>query len=195
MGGGRQGWWDEAGARNVCGQAHALTAISQIRSPLGAFAVRAYFRLGRALPVLGRKLRALSFIHAARWTIVERVPGSSAPLTSPMLLFESNFNGDWAQYIDAFAYVIPERMAGVWATSWGWPGARPAGPFKAYIRRNEAVASHFYAAYPEATVTEVLAALSLRDAYDEFAASTASMTPAEFDRAWAAFLTEVQQWL
>jgi len=87
---------------------------------------------------VGKKLRALSFIHAARWTIVERVPGGPR-LGSPLLLFESNFNGDWATYIDAFAYVIPERMAGVWATSWGWPGAQPAGPFKAYIRRNEHV--------------------------------------------------------
>ena len=189
----RHGWWDEAGERNVSGQAHALTAVSQLR-PLGRIAVRVYFAFGRRFPILGRKLRALSFIHAARWTIVERLPGHGR-LRSPMLLFESNFNGDWAAYIDAFAYVIPERMAGVWATSWGWPGARPAGPFKAYIRRNELVASHYFAAYPDATVTEVLAALELRDAYDAFAAESASMTPGEFDRAWTAFLTQVQQWL
>jgi hypothetical protein len=194
MGGVRHGWWEEAGARNVAGQAHALTAVSQLR-PLGKVAVRAYFRLGRAFPALGGKLRALSFIHAARWTIVERLPGSGRALRSPLLLFESTFNGDWAQYIDAFAYVIPSRMAGVWATSWGWPGARPAGPFKAYIRRNELVASHLYVASPEATVTEVLAALNLQEAYAAFSARTAAMTPAEFDRAWSTFLTEVQQWL
>jgi hypothetical protein len=194
MGGGRQGWWEEAGARNVCGRAHAITAVSRLR-PRGRIAVRAYFAFGRRFPVLGRKLRALSFIHAARWTIVEALPGSGRRLRSPLLLFESNFNGDWAQYIDAFAYVIPERMAGVWATSWGWPGAQPAGPFKAYIRRNEHVASHFYAAYPEATVTEVLAALALRDAFEDFERSSAALTPAEFDRAWTRFLTEAQAWL
>src|SRR5687767_14898871 len=120
MAGGRQAWWEEA-QRNVCGQAHALTAVSQLR-PRGARAVRAYFALGRRFPILGRKLRRLSFIHAARWSLVEEVPGHGR-LASPVLLFESNFNGDWAQYIDAFAYVIPERMAGVWATSWGWQGA------------------------------------------------------------------------
>ena len=193
MAGGRQGWWEEADARNVRGEAHALTAVSQLR-PLGKYAVRAYFAVGRRFPALGQKLRDLSFIHAARWTIVERLPGGGR-LRSPILLFESNFNGDWAQYIDAFAYVIPERMAGVWATSWGWPGARPAGPFKEYIRRNELVASHYYAGYPDATVTEILAALRLRDAYRAFEARTAGMAPGEFDREWSNFLTEVQQWL
>ena len=190
--GGRQPWWDEP-QQNVCGQVHALTAVSQLR-PRGALAVRAYFALGRRFPILGRKLRRLSFIHAARWSIVEDLPGHG-PLTSPVLLFESNFNGDWSQYIDAFAYVIPERMAGVWMTSWGWPGARPAGPFKAYIRDNEHEASHYYAAYPEHTVTEIASALSLQAAYEEFAAGAAALTPAEFDLALRTFLTEVQQWL
>jgi hypothetical protein len=181
--------WDEAPG-NVLGHAHAITAVSTLR-PGGRWAVRAWFALGRRFPALGRKLRALSFIHAARWTVVERLPGRP-PLRSPILLFESNFNGTWTEYIDAFAYVIPERMAGVWWTSWGWPGARPAGPFKAYIRRNEVPAEHFYAAYPEATVTEVLKALELRARYDAFAARARTLTPAEFDAAWARFLTESQ---
>lgn len=189
---GRQAWWEEA-PRNVCGAAHALTAVSQLR-PRGKWLVRAYFVLGRTFPVLGKKLRALSFIHAARWTIVEDLPGHGR-LNSPVLLFESNFNGDWAQYIDAFAYVIPERMAGVWATSWGWPGARPAGPFKSYIRRNEQVALHYYGAYPDATVTEIRAALDLEAAYEEFKERTRGMNRSEFDLAWAFFLSEVQPWL
>ena len=189
---GRQAWWEEH-SRNVAGAAHALTAVSQLR-PRGKWLVRAYFRLGRTFPVLGRKLRALSFIHAARWTIVEDLPGHGR-LNAPMLLFESNFNGDWAQYIDAFAYVIPERMAGVWWTSWGWPGARPAGPFKSYIRRNEHTALHYYAAYPDATVTEICAALDLERAYEDFRRRTQGMNRSEFDAAWQAFLREVQPWL
>ena len=189
MTGPRQAWWDEPPG-NVLGQAHAITAVSQLR-PIGRYVVPAYFWLGRRFPALGRKLRDLSFIHAARWSIVPELPGRGR-LKSPLLLFESNFNGDWAQYIDAFAYVIPERMAGVWWTSWGWPGARPAGPFKAYIRRNEVPAEHFYAAYPQATVTEIRNALELRARYDAFAAQAATLTPAEFDLAWARFLTDAQ---
>src|SRR3712207_2700970 len=119
--------------------------------------------------------------------MIRRPPRSTLfPYTT---LFRS-FDGDWAQYIDAFAYVIPERMGGVWWTSWGWPGARPAGPFKAYIRRNEHEAQHFYAAEPDATVTEVLAALRLRARYEQFATEAASLPPAELDRAWTAFLTD-----
>lgn len=189
---GRQAWWEEPPG-NVRGRAHAITTVSQVR-PGRAFLVRAYFRLGRRFPVLGRKLRALSFIHAARWTVIERLPGDVRP-RSPLLLFESNFNGSWGTYIDAFAYVIPERMAGVWGTSWGWPGARPAGPFKAYIRRNERDAEHFYAAYPDATVTEIRAALALRERFEEFAARAERMTPAEFSAAWPQFVTRVQRTL
>ena len=185
----REAWYEEAEG-NRCGQAHAITTVSQLRRG-GRWAVRLYFAVGRRFPALGNKLRALSFIHAARWTVVERLPGGPR-LQAPMLLFESNFNGGWGEYIDAFAYVIPERMAGVWGTSWGWPGARPAGPFKGYIRRNEHDAAHFYAAYPEATVTEILAALDLRERFDAFAAGAEAMTPAEFAAAWPRFLTEVQ---
>jgi hypothetical protein len=188
----RQAWWEDRPG-NVVGQAHAITTVSQLR-PGGRWAVRAYFALGRRFPALAGKLRALSFIHAARWTVVERVPGGPR-LRSPMLLFESNFNGDWATYIDAFAYVIPERMAGVWARSWGWPGAQPAGPFKAFIRRNEHVAEHYYAAYPDATVTEISKALELRARYDAFARRAAALPPEAFDAAWSAFLTEAQECL
>ena len=59
---------------------------------------------------LETELRRLSFIHAARWTVVEDLPGHGR-LAAPMLLFESNFNGDWAQYIDAFADGIREHPA------------------------------------------------------------------------------------
>jgi hypothetical protein len=188
----RTAWYEDLPG-NVAGQVRAITAVSQLR-PGGRFAVRAYFWLGRRVPALGRRLRALSFIHAARWTVVERLPGGPR-LRSPLLVFESNFNGDWAQYIDAFAYVIPERMAGVWWTSWGWPGARPAGPFKAYIRLNEHEAGHFYAAYPDTTVTEVLAALELRRRYEQFAAEAAVAPAAEFGGRWDRFLTGARELL
>jgi hypothetical protein len=83
-------------------------------------------------------------------------------------------------------------MSGVWGTSWGWPGPQPAGPFKAYIRRNEHEAQHFYAAYPGETVTEILKALELRARFDDFAAAAERMSPAEFEVAWPRFLTDVQ---
>jgi hypothetical protein len=86
-------------------------------------------------------------------------------------------------------------MSGVWATSWGWPGPKPAGPFKSYIRRNEQTALHYYAAYPEATVTEILAALELQEAYGRFQERTRGMSTAEFDRAWSELMDEVQPWL
>jgi hypothetical protein len=39
-------------------------------------------------------------------------------------------------------------MKAIWGTSYGFPGPIPVEPFKAYIRRNEFVANHYWSAYP-----------------------------------------------
>ena len=51
----------------------------------------------------------LSFIHFARWTVIPRFPdgGSGEKLGHTYLFFESNFNGLWDQYIDAFPRSCP----------------------------------------------------------------------------------------
>jgi hypothetical protein len=145
-------------------------------------------------------LRQLSFIHAARWSIVYRIPYNGPPqpkrrLRYPHLYFESNFNGGWEEYIEAFSYVLRVGMWGFWGSSYGFPGALPSRPFKDYIRRNEVEASHYYSAYPDATATMVLGALELTPRLAELRLAAKTMTPDEFATAWRTFLTESQQWL
>lgn len=180
---------------NACGRAHALTVMSPLRPGWVRF-VRFYFGVGRRLPILGARLRRLSFIHFARWTLIDRLPPDPTAqperLRSTYLLFESNFNGSWSQYIDAFAYVIPGRMRLVWGSSWGFPGPVPAGPFKAYIRRNEFPASHFYSAYPEASVTMIRSALELERRVTRFARDGRGLDPGGFETAFNELLADVQ---
>ena len=64
-----------------------------------------------------------NFIQFVRWTIVRELPTASE-LNYPYLFFESNFDGPWQHYIDAFAYVIPHDIRFVWGRGPGFPGRR-----------------------------------------------------------------------
>jgi hypothetical protein len=185
--------------RNVDGRAVALTVFSSVkwwgRVELPLFFL--FIRRGRNS--LGT-LKQLSFIHAARWSLVWRIPynGPPQPRTRfryPRLFFESNFNGGWEEYIDAFSYVLRTGMFGFWGSSFGFPGAVPPAPFKAYIRDNELDASHYYSAYPEATASMILAALELEPKLAALRDRGRDMTPDEFAVAWREFLTRVGPWL
>jgi hypothetical protein len=187
------------GERNVDGRAVALTVFSTVKS-WGLVELPALFwfiRRGRGS--LG-DLRKLSFIHAARWSIVRRIPYNGPPqrevvLHHPHLYFESNFNGGWEEYIDAFSYVLRTGMWGFWGSSYGFPGAVPPHPFKEYIHQNEIEADHYYSAYPEATATMVLAALQLEPRIRALHHRAEQMSAEEFQAAWSTFLTDAQSCL
>jgi hypothetical protein len=182
--------------RNVNGNAVALTVFSAVkwwgRIELPVF--MRYLRLGRNS--LG-DLKRLSFIHAARWSLFSEIPYNGPPqpqrrLNSAHLYFESNFNGGWEEYIDAFSYVLKTGMWAFWGSSFGFPQALPSGPFKDYIRDNAIDASHYYAAYPDGTATMVLAALEVEPRLEQLKWQATWMTPTEFAAAWRAFLIETQ---
>jgi hypothetical protein len=194
--------WEERWPRNVQGVARALTVLSPI-APFWVRWLKLYFGLRRLVPWLGtlaaRPLRRLSFIHFARWTLVERLPGpeGAAPpgLESTYLYFESNFNGGFGDYIDAFAYVIPWRMRLIWHGSYGFPGPRPAEPFKAYIEDHCYEAGYYYSAYPRDTVTMIEAALRVANALERLSEDSARDEPERFQERYRDFLAEVQLWL
>jgi hypothetical protein len=141
----------------------------------------------------GPQLERLSFIHFARWVLVRRLPSSAGGrLRTAHLLFETNFNGGFDRYIDAFSDVLARRLTQVWGGSYGYPGPRPSATFKAYIVSQEYEAEYYYAAYPEATATDVRRALDLRDALRRFARETRGLGPEEFARRYARFLTDTQ---
>jgi hypothetical protein len=183
--------------RAVDGRSTAITVLTPIR-PGGTSLERLVFFLGEHIKMLNQALAELSFIHYARWTIVTGLPFNGPPqqrekLHYDYLFFETNFNGTWDEYIDAFSEVVPSRMKSIWGTSFGFPGPQPVGPFKAYIHANDLPIAHYYGAYPDATTKMVLSALSIRTAFDAFRASAAKITdPDEFRTAYDDFLTGIQ---
>ena len=182
--------------RNVDGSAIAITVFSTVRW-WGRPWLEVLFFVARLAPGLLNTLRQLSFIHFARWTLVRAIPYNGPPQPVPRLrythlFFESNFNGGWEEYIDAFSYVLTRGMGAFWGSSYGFPGSLPTEPFKAYIRRNEIEASHFYSAYPQATAAMVLAALDLEPQVAALCARAGDLSAEQFESAWASFLTDVQ---
>jgi hypothetical protein len=188
---------------NVDGKAIAITVFSTVKWRGEIWLPGVFFvgtHLGR-LPLvrsLPDKLAKLSFIHFARWTLVRGLPdnGQAAEeLQYPHLYFESNFNGGWEEYIDAFSHILTTGMKIFWGTSYGFPQPLPTGPFKFYIKRNEMIASHFYSAYPEATTTMVLSGLALEDRLAAFDLESAGLSDEQFAERWRDFLADVQELL
>ena len=182
---------------NVCGRATAMTVLTPVRPGFVSLTKLGYI-LPRKVPWMTEALRKLSFIHFARWSFIDEIPDNGLPQRSERprysyLYFESNFNGTWDDYIDAFSYIMPVRMRLIWGTSFGFPGAKPVQRFKDYITHNEFEADHFYGAYPEHTATMVLDALAVADRFEAFTAEAASMGPHEFATAWRRFVQSAQK--
>src|SRR5919198_2248121 len=100
-----------------------------------------------------RRLRALSFIQFAHWSLVARWPRD--PAVSPdraaarSLLFLTTFDGSDIQYIDAFVRVVPDQIEALYAGARGFPGALRFRPVARYIARHSHPVDHRYAAHPE----------------------------------------------
>jgi hypothetical protein len=179
---------------NVEGKATAITVLTPVKRR-GPLLLAVVFWIGRHVTWTLKKLNMLSFIHYARWAKVPRFPddGRGERLNYTYLFFESNFNGTWDQYIDAFSQVVPTRMKLIWATSYGFPGPKPVERFKKYIRHNEYVANHYWSAYPEATTTEIISAARVAAALDAFKRRSHHLEPEAFKAAYDSFLTSVQR--
>jgi hypothetical protein len=184
---------------NINGKTYAMTAITPMKPWKTPILRLIFFILGHVKP-LQSKLVDLSFIHFARWVVAPRrgFPrlAESQPeehLTYDYLLFFSNFNGTWNQYIDAFADVLSDGLNLIWRWSDKFPGARPVTAFKRYIALVQFDTDYYYTAYPRATTNDVKAAHRVCTELEELGRSSQEMTPAQFSGAYLQFLTRVQK--
>ena len=182
---------------NVIGRMTGLTLFTPIRRRWRPVLAAAMW-LGKWAPLAGNHILKFDFIHYVRWTIVRDLPYDGPPqpgrekLNYSYLFFESNFDGPWQHYIDAFAYVIPADIRFVWGRGVNFPGPPPAEPLKNWIAANSMEGGSYYCAYPEAGVKVVKAALAVRPGLDDLAARAAQLSPDEFAAAYRSFLTDVQ---
>lgn len=103
---------------------NAITPMKPWKTPI----LRLLFFILGAIKPLQAALKELSFIHFARWVIVGRdqfphlsPEQPSEDLSYDYLLFFSNFNGTWNQYIDAFSAVLSTGLDAIWRWSEKFP--------------------------------------------------------------------------
>lgn len=181
---------------NVTGKAYGMNVITPMK-PWRTWFNLFSFMISRTIPSSLGGLLGLSFIHFARWAIVKRdkwpdLGQGKQKLQNDYLLFCSNFNGTWDQYIDAFADGLPNGLDLLWYTSTKYPHSVPITPFKNYIRVNQIDTNYYYNSVPGAAQTDVKAALRVRRALLLLAERHGTLTPEEFKKLYIDELVEIQ---
>lgn len=173
---------------NVAGKAYGMTLITPMR-PARTWINRFIFAAARLQPAFLVGLLNLSIIHFARWVIIprDRWPemGSENSLANDSMLFISNFNGTWDQYIDSFSDGIPNGLDLFWYSSIAYPGSIPITPFKNYIRRNQIDTDYYYNATPGSAQRDIKSALRIWAGIDVLAEALPNSDPEAFARLYA----------
>ncbi len=186
---------------NIAGKAYAMNVITPIPWWKAIWQYAA-FKFVVRFPSNLKGLINLSLIHYARWTIIGR---NSFPHLAPSqpkedlhysyMMFESNFNGSWDQYIDSFSFAIPEGLDLFWRFNIGYPKSIPLHGFYNYIRFNQIETDHFYNAYPCASSNDVKSATHLYDNLKDFTETSLELSDEDFEQAYNALLLDNQQYL
>ena len=182
---------------NVAGKAYGMNVLTPV-SPSRIWVQRLIFMAGRAFPSTLKGLLGLSLIHFARWVIIKRNQWPEGDRGKPQLnydyvLFCSNFNGTWDQYIDAFSDGIPQGLDLFWYASFKYPHSIPITAFKNYIVHNQFDTGYYYNATPGSAQRDIKAALKV---YAELKALAAkSLDTTSFTREYNMALARVQNCL
>eukprot|EP00456_Euglypha_rotunda_P016942 TRINITY_DN15709_c0_g1_i11.p1 TRINITY_DN15709_c0_g1~~TRINITY_DN15709_c0_g1_i11.p1 ORF type:complete len:270 (+),score=46.67 TRINITY_DN15709_c0_g1_i11:743-1552(+) len=183
---------------NIAGKAYAMNVITPVRPHLAWFN-KLIFKAALILPSTLRGLITLSLIHYARWVIIGR---KQFPHLSPdqpredlqysYMLFFSNFNGSWDQYVDSFTFAIPGGLDIFWKWDVRYPKSVPLTPFHHYIRYNQIETQHYYSAYPLASSNDVKSAKAVKTALLAFDKTAGEGTDTEFLKRYNALLRGLQ---
>jgi hypothetical protein len=183
---------------NINGKVYAMNAITPMK-PWKTWIVRVILFLLGLIKSLRQTVIDLSFIEFARWVVL---PRGGFPflgdgqrredLKYDYLLFFSNFNGTWDQYIDAFSAVLSKGLNLVWRWSEKFPGAVPVTLFKQYIALVQFDTDYYYTAYPHATANDVKSAVIVQSSLDSLSQAAGQYSPEQFANAYLQFVLQVQ---
>jgi hypothetical protein len=99
-------------------------------------------------------LFGIATIHFAHWSVIDG---------GRRLVFLSNFDGSWENYLDDFIDKVSAGLTGVWSNTTGFPktkflffeGTKNGPRFKATTRDKQTPTTIWYSAYPHLTVQNV----------------------------------------
>lgn len=180
---------------NIAGKAYAMNVLTPMKRSR-TWIQFAIFMTMRSIPQRLAGLLGLKLIHFARWVIIRQndwpdLGQGKQSLAHDYMLFLSNFNGTWDQYIDAFADGIPNGLDLFWYASIGYPHSIPITTFKEYIETNQIDTPYYYNATPGAAQRDIKAASRVRRAVRGLTTAHATSDPVTFARAYRAALVAV----
>lgn len=110
------------------------------------------------------EVQRLAVVHTMHWLLVppiarDRTSGRPED-RGAHLLFESNFSGDGADYIESFARSVKDGMGLIFKPALGYPGIEDPAGFTTYAFGLNIAPSTYYCAYPAASPTTVQRALT-----------------------------------
>lgn len=169
---------------NIAGKAYAMNVITP-SNPRLTWINRLIFMVGRGIPDTLSGLLGLSLIHFARWVIVKRdewpdLGQGKQEIDNDYMIFCSNFNGTWDQYIDAFSDGIPNGLNLFWYTATKYPTSIPITSFKDYITFNQIHTEYYYNATPGSAQRDIKCAMRVYDVLLDLAEAHAKEDPETF---------------
>jgi hypothetical protein len=173
---------------NVSGQAYALTVITPIErgreDELRAY-LESFRDNGQPSP-----LARLPRTHFGRWVIVpdyhsERGQPKPDGLASQQLVFTSNFDGARDSYLDELCDALAVEAEEIWGRCVGCPKPASGAELKRYLLHNQLDTGFFVAAYGNANVQKVQAAVAQRARLIEFAIATQGAAPEDLQARFA----------
>ncbi len=183
---------------NIAGKAYAMNVITPMR-PWLTWVNRLLFMVSRGIPANLGGLLGLSLIHFARWVIIRRDAWpdpeqtlKNTHLQNDTMLFCSNFNGTWDQYIDAFSDGIPDGLDLFWFSSTKYPNSIPITPFKNYITHNQIYTDYYYNATPGSAQRDVKCALRVYAVLKRLSKAHGEQDPETFAKAYRRELHGIQ---
>jgi len=183
---------------NIAGKAYAMNVITPIR-PYTAWVNKLIFWIALKFPSTLKGLITLSLIHYARWVIIGRNQFPHLDPSQPKedlnysyMLFFSNFNGSWDQYVDSFTFSIPDGLDMFWKWNIRYSKSVALTPFHKYIQYNQIETLHYYNAYPLAASNDIKGAKTVKDALIAFDKDAQAGTDAEFLQRYHALLRGLQ---
>lgn len=185
---------------NIAGKAYAMNLLTPLYRPLVGLNKLIFWAVGT--PVFKFSLRGLltlSMIHYARWVILRDRDFPQLSSRQPRerlrygyMMFCSNFNGSWEQYVDSFAAAIPSGLNLLWFKNVAWPNAIPEQPFHRYVEFNQIWTDYYYSAYPMAASNDVKAGQHVKQRLCQFVSASENATPEAFLQQYNRMLKDLQ---
>jgi len=156
-------------------------------------------------------IESLNFIHYGRWVIVKkgalkgwrsaglpRFQGQPKEKSDHgLMLFMSNFDDEWARYVDTFMESALDDLGAFWNHTPGWTTPTKGGFewFFRFVDTHTVAHVHYYSAFPRLATADIKAALDVDRHVRSFSIQTRHMDDAAWGRAFDQLIERLQHHL